>query len=100
MYLYWTSAGLWLAWCAYWFISAQFTARTKSAESWFGRMTHLVPLGIAFYLIFHDPHDAIVYGNLYRIRWVQAIGVAVTAAGLSFALWARLHLGKYWSGTI
>jgi protein-S-isoprenylcysteine O-methyltransferase Ste14 len=100
MYMYWSSTGLWLIWWVYWLISARFTARTKSSESWLARMTHLVPLGLAFFLIFHDPHDAIVYGILYRVRWAQAVGIAVTAAGLLFAVWARVHLGKYWSAMI
>jgi protein-S-isoprenylcysteine O-methyltransferase Ste14 len=100
MYLYWTSVGVWIVWWVYWLISARFAARTKSSESWLARMTHLVPLGLAFFLIFHDPHDAIFYGILYRVRWLQAVGVAVTATGLSFAVWARVHLGKYWSAMI
>ena len=100
MSMYWTSAALWITWWIYWLISAQFTARTKSSESWPARMTHLTPLGLAFFLIFHDPHDAIVYGIAYRVRWVQAVGIAVTAAGLLFAVWARVHLGKYWSAMI
>jgi protein-S-isoprenylcysteine O-methyltransferase Ste14 len=28
------------------------------------------------------------------------IGAGITAAGLAFAIWARVHLGEYWSGTI
>ena len=91
---------MWIAWWAYWLVSALFTARTKSSESWLARMTHLVPLGLAFFLIFHDADDAILYGILYRIRWVQAVGVAVTAAGLLFTIWARVHLGKYWSAMV
>jgi len=100
MYMYWTSAGLWLTWWAYWLISAMFTARTKSSESWLARLTHLVPLGLAFFLIFHDPHAPIVFGILYRVRWLQAVGVAITAAGLVLTAWARVHLGKYWSAMI
>jgi len=100
VYLYWTSVGIWIVWWMYWLISARFTARTKGSESWLARMTHLVPWGLAFFLIFHDPHDAIFYGIIYRLRWLQAVGAAVTAAGLLFAVWARVHLGKYWSAMI
>jgi protein-S-isoprenylcysteine O-methyltransferase Ste14 len=32
--------------------------------------------------------------------WVAALGVAVTAAGLLFAIWARAYLGSNWSGTV
>ncbi|HYY26920.1 MAG TPA: isoprenylcysteine carboxylmethyltransferase family protein [Chthoniobacterales bacterium] len=31
---------------------------------------------------------------------ILAAGVVLTAAGLAFAIWARVHLGKYWSGRV
>jgi protein-S-isoprenylcysteine O-methyltransferase Ste14 len=30
--------------------------------------------------------------------WAQVLGVAVTTAGLGFAVWARIYLGSNWSG--
>src|SRR5205823_278807 len=31
---------------------------------------------------------------------VKILGVLMTFAGVSFAIWARVHLGQYWSGRI
>ena len=31
---------------------------------------------------------------------IEYAGVALTAAGVGFAIWARAHLGKYWSGDV
>jgi protein-S-isoprenylcysteine O-methyltransferase Ste14 len=28
------------------------------------------------------------------------VGLALTILGLGFAIWARIHLGRFWSGTI
>src|SRR6185437_797564 len=32
--------------------------------------------------------------------WVMAAGLALEASGLFFAIWARHHLGRHWSGEI
>jgi protein-S-isoprenylcysteine O-methyltransferase Ste14 len=41
-------------------------------------------------------------GNVSRTRatvhspWLEAVGLALFAAGLGFAVWARVHLGRNW----
>jgi protein-S-isoprenylcysteine O-methyltransferase Ste14 len=97
---FWTNAGLWIAWCIYWFVAARFTAATKTAESYFERAQHVLPLTLGLFLIFHDPHAPFLYGRLYEPMPWEVVGTAVTAAGLLFAVWARLFLGKYWSGNV
>jgi protein-S-isoprenylcysteine O-methyltransferase Ste14 len=62
------------------------------------RLQHLVPLAVGFLLIFQ--FREIVYGRFYRISALEYIGVAVTVGGLLFAVWGRVHLGRYWSGII
>ncbi len=32
--------------------------------------------------------------------WVETLGIAITAAGLLFTIWARTYLGRNWSGTV
>jgi len=97
---FWINAGLWIAWVAYWTISARFTARTKSRETFLLRLTHLGPLAIAFFLIFRDPDSPLLWGRVYHSDGARIGGTILTALGLLFALWARVHLGKYWSGQI
>lgn len=89
---------LWVIWAAYWFISARFVKATKSSEGILGRLQHMLPLGIGFYLTFHWP--PILSDPLYSSPAVQWLGMALTAAGLAFAIWARVHLGRNWSGMI
>ena len=59
----------------------------------------MIPLGAGFWLIFHSdkPYFA---GWLYDSPAIGWTGTALTAAGLLFTVWARTHLGKYWSGII
>jgi protein-S-isoprenylcysteine O-methyltransferase Ste14 len=94
--------GLWLLWCLYWFISARGTKSTARRESLASRVTHLTPLVIGLMLIAF----ARLPGNLWSghvlppslaLYWV---GVGLTAAGLGFTVWARVHLGANWSGTV
>ena len=92
------SAWLWIAWFVYWNIVAFFVARTKQTESRLQRMKHVLPLAVGFFLVFH--HDYFVYGRLYESAAVKIAGAILTAAGLMFAVWARVHLGRYWSGYV
>jgi protein-S-isoprenylcysteine O-methyltransferase Ste14 len=91
---------LWLTWAAYWFASARFVKATKSSESALGRLQHLAPLAIGFFLIFYGAGQVLIFGLLYRSQIIRWLGMALTAEGLGFAVWARVHLGRNWSGMI
>lgn len=92
---------LWLAWVAYWMIAAAGAKKTARRESVSSRLTHIAPLAIAVLLII-SPHQAnILFARLLpRSAFVDLAGLALVAAGLAFAVWARLHLGHNWSGTV
>jgi protein-S-isoprenylcysteine O-methyltransferase Ste14 len=97
---YWANGGLWIAWGVYWFVAARFTARTKVAESLLERAQHVVPLCFGMFLIFRGPRQPLLFGRLYTYGWLSIAGTAITATGLLFTVWARLYLGRYWSGTV
>ena len=90
----------WLAWSAYWVLAARGVNRSRSSEGWVMRMQHLLPLVLGFALIFHGGGRSLVYGRICRGTAPQVVGLALTLAGLAFAVWARVHLGRYWSGII
>lgn len=90
----------WLAWVAYWYLAAMFVNRTKSSEGYAQRLLHMLPMGIGFFLIFHDQRSALVGGQRLVSEPVRWFGTALTVGGLLFAIWARVHLGRYWSGII
>ena len=97
-------AGLiWIIFFAYWYLSSAFNqARTERQESNFSRLFYIVLIGLAVFLFSFGPAS---YGPLLW-RFVpdgtlsSQLGLAILVLGLCFAVWARLHLGRYWSGRI
>jgi protein-S-isoprenylcysteine O-methyltransferase Ste14 len=93
---------LWLLFGLYWFITALKRKRTKRRETILQRLGYVLPLFVAFYLI-SSPRAH--YGWLgarfvpYSLG-VDWAGVALTAAGVGVAFWARWHLGANWSGSV
>src|SRR5579859_3537259 len=93
--------GLWLIFCLYWLVSAFKLKKTKKREPWGQRFVYMLPLFAAFYLFRPRAH----YGWL-GARFVPEsdavgwVGVALTAAGVAIAIWARWHLGTNWSGVV
>jgi protein-S-isoprenylcysteine O-methyltransferase Ste14 len=96
----WINA-LWLLFAVYWLASSFKRKKTKQRESWSQRFRYMLPLVIGFYLFQPRAH----YGWL-GARFVPEsdaagwIGVALTAAGVAVAIWARWHLGTNWSGVV
>jgi protein-S-isoprenylcysteine O-methyltransferase Ste14 len=91
---------MWLIFAAYWFVAARFVKATKLRETRLHRLQHVIPLAIGFFLIFQRGWSGILWGRLYASRPVAITGIVVTAAGLLFAVWARVHLGRNWSGIV
>ena len=93
----------WIGLFAVWMIAAPFARRTRSAETFLQRLRHSIPLGLGYFLIISRHRDFFVYGRLYDTGWANWIvypGLLMTVSGCLFAVWARIHLGRYWSGNI
>jgi protein-S-isoprenylcysteine O-methyltransferase Ste14 len=92
----------WLVLAAYWFTGGLKVKRAARSEPAGDRLVHIVMMGAAFYLIaVYNPN----LGELNRRfiperRWATALGVALTFAGVAFAIWARHHIGRYWSARV
>jgi protein-S-isoprenylcysteine O-methyltransferase Ste14 len=94
--------GLWFAWAVYWLASSIRIKAAVRRESMAARLAHVIPLVVGGVLIgWRDmpwgalnlrlwPHSLLAYG----------IGLALLVAGLAFAVWARVHLGRNWSGSV
>jgi protein-S-isoprenylcysteine O-methyltransferase Ste14 len=93
---------LWLAWALYWALSALSNKATQRRESIGSRASYVVPLIVGGLLIaWHDlPAPGLNLRLWPRPLPVYWIGVAILAAGLVFAVWARVHLGRNWSGSV
>ena len=89
----------WLCFFIYWGISAR--AVNKTEERGPDYSPHLLLTVLSFVLVF----PSIPLGPLDRAMWPSNpytpwIGLALTLLCQAFAVWARIHLGKYWSAEI
>lgn len=94
--------GLWVAWMIYWWVSASKVKATVRSESLASRAAHIVPLVAAGIVLGLRNRP---WGFLFDRMWPESlvmfwIGAATLAAGLAFSVWARVHLGKNWSGVV
>ena len=95
---------LWLAWLLYWWISAAGTKTTVRRESLPSRLSYIAPLGAAVWLLAAPRMPAALArlneGFVPRTAVTFWLGAAITMVGLLFTIWARVHLGRNWSGTV
>jgi len=93
---------LWLAWLAYWIIAARNVKPTRRREPLVSRLTTIVLTALAAVLL-------ALRGQ--KLTWLHArflpqtmiaywLGLLMVVLGLAFAVWARAHLGRNWSGTV
>ncbi len=94
---------LWLAWAGYWWLLSSNVKATIRREPVLSRLLHIVPLLLAMLLLWL-PSSTIQSVLTIRImdwaEWEFWVGAALAAAGLLFTAWARIHLGRNWSGTV
>ena len=91
----------WLAWANYWGWASRSVNRTKESEGFWLRLQHVLPTVFGMFLIFRNSELALIpLSTVIESAYLRYFGSAVTGFGLLFTLWARMHLGKYWSGII
>jgi protein-S-isoprenylcysteine O-methyltransferase Ste14 len=92
---------LWLTWVALWTLWALRGKRTQQRESVSSRLSYMALNLVAFWLMFFDVPQPWLHTRLFSpsplMNWV---GIAITAAGLAFSIWARAYLGSNWSGAV
>jgi protein-S-isoprenylcysteine O-methyltransferase Ste14 len=92
----------WWSFVAYWTVSALWVRKTKVMEAFLPRMIHFWAGTIALMMFaFRDylpkPMNRELWPENKLTFWT---GGTVMLVGLGFAVWARIHLGRYWSGAI
>ena len=93
-------SGLWLSWIVVWLFAARVTPGTVVKRSATARVVYSgLMLGSALLLILQPRH----FGSLLLrtvvpdSRSIAWCGVFAVAAGLAFASWARVELGRFWT---
>jgi protein-S-isoprenylcysteine O-methyltransferase Ste14 len=99
-----TETVLLVAWGAFalaWALGALHTAPTVRRETAAERLSYVLPTVLLALLVWTRP-DLPVLGTRFapEAPATFTLGAALLYAGVAFAIWARVHLGRYWSGTV
>ena len=95
-------SGCWLVFAAIWVLASLSTKRTVYRESRAQRLRYWVFLVIAFLLLLYGrrlpyPLNLRIIPHIAPIAWAAAV---LCVIGLGFAIWARVTLGRNWSGMV
>ena len=102
---------LWPVWYATWIAAVVWSARTKTQMKTDMSGPHRLLAGLGSVLLFLPAYQGRLEGIigafdwLTRKYWIEPSWVgwslfALIAAGFAFCWWARLHLGRLWSGFV
>ena len=94
---------LWFAWAGYWWLLSRNVKASSRQEPLDSRLLHIVPLLLAVLFLWlpSAPLPAVLTIRLMPwAEWEFWVGAALAAAGLLFTAWARIHLGRNWSGIV
>ncbi len=95
-------AVLWLAWLAYWIIAARNVKPTRRRESLVSRLMIIVLTAlVAVLLALRGQKLTSLHARfLPQTMIAYWLGLLMVVLGLAFAVWARAHPGRNWSGTV
>jgi protein-S-isoprenylcysteine O-methyltransferase Ste14 len=94
---------LWLAWLASWVIAMLWSSRTEKRDAIGAELFFRVLFYSSVILLFAFPSSDSRYAQTQFWRLGAAMNwifVGLTAAGLLFTWWARIHLGQLWSDRV
>ncbi len=92
---------MWGGWLAIWNVMAYRAKAVAQSESPASRLTHIVPLLLAAYLLVaHVPVPLLNERFVPLALWSAVLGAALTFAGLAFAIWARFVIAGNWSSYV
>ena len=94
------AAWLWNALLVVWVLMWFGMKRAKKLETPGERLQHVIPVVLAFWLLFGNPGKLLNLRLLPQTPLVLWIGLLLTALGVGISIWARLSLGANWSGMV
>jgi len=94
--------GCWLTFLIVWMLAALSTKRSVYRESRTQRLRYTLPIVAAYFLLVNG--NRLPYPLIIRVVLQTAIGawagMILCVAGLGFAIWARVVIGRNWSGAV
>lgn len=96
---------IWAAWTVFvlfWFVAAFNRKAAQKRESFARRLVYVAFMAFAFIVLYERqlPSDFLA-GRLWPyLDWIAQLGALLTVAGIAFSIWARVHIGRNWSGQV
>ena len=93
---------MWLGWGFYWVVAGRGAKATRWRENWRSRALDSGLLVLAVIAMLAGQRVIAILGVpfLPPDPAMPLLGVALTALGLGFTIWSRVHLAGNWSGTV
>jgi len=93
---------IWVAFGVYWVIAGWRQKAEQTSESAIYRIVRLAILAITFTLLFAKWTAVGILGKPFvpASPAIEYVGFALGVAGTGLALWARVHLGQFWSDKV
>jgi protein-S-isoprenylcysteine O-methyltransferase Ste14 len=93
---------IWAAFGVYWIAAARRGKAEQTRELYWYRLLRILLLAITFALLFSPWARVGPLGSRFlpRLPVVTYTGFALALAGMGVAVWARIHLGQYWSDKV
>jgi protein-S-isoprenylcysteine O-methyltransferase Ste14 len=93
--------GLWALWIISWFAAMRWTNDTEKRVSFREQVPYHLLMLVGIVCLAVDPESERAPMRLWHVHWYGAwICVLLETIGFAFTWWARIHLGKLWSGTV
>lgn len=98
----WVIYYVWMIWLGVWIIAAFGRKRAEKRQPRGERLVHVASMVVAAFLLYSDqPWIPALDARFIPLKfWVAELGMWATILGAAFAIWARFHLGKNWSGEV
>jgi protein-S-isoprenylcysteine O-methyltransferase Ste14 len=97
-----TCSFLWAAFLLVWVVWGLKTKPIQSRESASSRLPYmLLTIAGAYLMLSGNVRGEFLRAPIFNsTTWTNAVGIAITVAGLAFAIWARAYLGGNWSSAV
>ena len=94
-------AVIWIGWLVSWIIAGFWTNRTEKTATTWDVWAYRALIVAGAVLLLHTTRRVLHEPRLWHVGFTGAYILAgVTLAGILFAWWARVHIGRLWSGSI
>ncbi|HEX7077219.1 MAG TPA: isoprenylcysteine carboxylmethyltransferase family protein [Candidatus Eisenbacteria bacterium] len=93
---------LWEVWLVSWLLAAIWSSRTVIHQPVAERLLHTTIIAAGTILLFASPRalGPLLEPLFPEPVWLGWAAVALAFLGFAYSWWARLHLGRLWSGTV